>query len=55
MLELLDAPAEASGWSAAISTSTWAKRGEAVQEEEQMAGDEVQPSNLRGKTFVVRA
>lgn len=55
MLELLDAPAEASGWSAAISTSTWAKRGEAAQEGEQMAGDEVQPSNLRGKTFVVRA
>jgi dihydroxyacetone kinase len=48
MLKLLDAPAEASGWSAAISTSTWAKGGETRQEEEQMTGDEVQPSSLRG-------
>lgn len=48
MLELLDAPAEASGWSAAISSSAWAKQGESRQEEEQMIGDEVQPSNLRG-------
>ncbi|KAH3978473.1 hypothetical protein HBI56_084380 [Parastagonospora nodorum] len=47
MLELLDAPTEACGWSAAISTSTWAKRGEVKQQEDQMAADEVQPSNLR--------
>jgi dihydroxyacetone kinase len=52
MLELLDAPTEASGWSAAISTSTWAKRGEVKQHEDQMAADEVQPSNLRGKALV---
>ncbi|KAH5600147.1 hypothetical protein HBI45_148000 [Parastagonospora nodorum] len=47
MLELLDAPTEACGWSAAISTRTWAKRGEVKQQEDQMAADEVQPSNLR--------
>ena len=52
MLELLDAPTEACGWSAAISTSTWAKRGEVKQQEDQMAADEVQPSNLRGKAPV---
>jgi dihydroxyacetone kinase len=55
MLELLDAPAEASGWSAAISTSTWAKRGEAKQAEEEAAGEEVQPSNLRSKMAVLIA
>jgi dihydroxyacetone kinase len=49
MLDLLDAPAEASGWSAAVSTSTWAKQGETKQQEDQMVGEEVQPSNLRGK------
>jgi dihydroxyacetone kinase len=49
MLELLDAPAEASGWSAAVSTSTWARQGETKQQEDQMVGEEVQPSNLRGK------
>ncbi|CAG5164536.1 uncharacterized protein ALTATR162_LOCUS6667 [Alternaria atra] len=47
MLELLDAPAEASGWSAAISSSTWARRGEAKKSEEQVDEEEVQPSDLR--------
>jgi dihydroxyacetone kinase len=49
MLELLDAPAEANGWSAAISSSTWARRGEAKKSEEQVDEEEVQPSDLRGK------
>lgn len=48
MLDLLDAPAEANGWSATINTSTWAKRGESAQAEEEASGEEVQPSNLRG-------
>jgi dihydroxyacetone kinase len=52
MLELLDAPSEASGWSAAISTSTWARQGEVKQQEEEMTSEEIQPSNLRGKEFV---
>ncbi|CAN9120220.1 Dihydroxyacetone kinase 1 [Alternaria arborescens] len=47
MLELLDAPAEASGWSAAISSSTWARREEAKKSEEQVDEEEVQPSDLR--------
>lgn len=49
MLELLDAPAEASGWSAAISSSTWARRGEANKKEEEVDEEEVLPSDLRGK------
>ncbi|KAI4669532.1 uncharacterized protein J4E79_001576 [Alternaria viburni] len=47
MLELLDAPAEASGWSAAISSSTWARRGEAKKNEEQVDEEDIQPSDLR--------
>ncbi|KAI4906940.1 hypothetical protein J4E90_010144 [Alternaria incomplexa] len=47
MLELLDAPAEASGWSAAISSSTWARRGEAKKSEEQVDEEDIQPSDLR--------
>jgi dihydroxyacetone kinase len=49
LLELLDAPAEASGWSAAISSGTWQKRGQATEEKKQEVAEEVQPSNLRGK------
>jgi dihydroxyacetone kinase len=49
MLELLDAPAEASGWSAAISSSTWTRRGEAKKSEEQVDEEEIQPSDLRGE------
>jgi dihydroxyacetone kinase len=47
MLELLDAPAEATGWSAAISSSTWARRGEARKVEEKVDEEEVLPSDLR--------
>ncbi|KAF1945872.1 dihydroxyacetone kinase [Clathrospora elynae] len=47
MLELLDAPAEASGWPAAISSATWAKRGEVRKIEAQVDEEEVQPSDLR--------
>ncbi|KAH7385884.1 Dak1 domain-containing protein [Pyrenochaeta sp. MPI-SDFR-AT-0127] len=47
MLELLDAPAEASGWPAAISSGTWARQGEAKKQEEQSDGEDIQPSNLR--------
>lgn len=49
MLELLDAPAEASGWTAAISSKTWARQGEAQQDEEQAEEEGFQPSNLRGE------
>ncbi|KAJ4370306.1 dihydroxyacetone kinase Dak1 [Didymella sp. IMI 355093] len=47
LLELLDAPAEASGWSAAISSSTWQKRGHSAQEERHTDAEEIQPSTLR--------
>lgn len=49
ILELLDAPAEASGWSAAVTSGTWARQGEAAKKEEKADVDEIQPSNLRGK------
>jgi dihydroxyacetone kinase len=49
MLELLDAPSEASGWSAAVSGETWAKRGQAIKQDDGPEGDEVSPSNLRSK------
>lgn len=52
LLELLDAPAEASGWSAAISSSTWQKRGQSAQEEKHADAEEVQPSTLRGTSRV---
>jgi dihydroxyacetone kinase len=54
MLELLDAPAEASGWATAISTSTWAKRGEEKKKEEQVDEEEVQPSDLKGNHRWIR-
>ncbi|KAF2845571.1 dihydroxyacetone kinase [Plenodomus tracheiphilus IPT5] len=47
MLELLDAPAEACGWSAPISSKTWDKRGETQDQEDKVDGEEVKPSNLR--------
>lgn len=49
LLELLDAPAEASGWSAAISSGTWQKRGQQAEAEKHEDAEEVQPSTLRSK------
>ena len=34
MIELLDAPAEASGWSAAVSSETWSKQGHSGKQED---------------------
>jgi dihydroxyacetone kinase len=48
LLELLDAPAEASGWSAAISSGTWQKQGQAAEERRGSDAEEIQPSTLRG-------
>ena len=50
LLELLDAPAEASGWSAAISSGTWQKRGQAAEERRGSDAEEIQPSTLRGQS-----
>lgn len=46
MLELLDAPAEAVGWSAPIQTSTWEDRTDAPVEIRKTKLAEEQPSNL---------
>jgi len=47
MLELLDAPAEAAGWSAAVKTETWGRDFGASKEKTGGAVDEAKPSNLR--------
>jgi dihydroxyacetone kinase len=52
MLDLLDSPAEASGWSAPIKTGTWAMQGESKQYDGQTDEEQIQPSNLRSKGFM---
>ncbi|KAF2181922.1 dihydroxyacetone kinase [Zopfia rhizophila CBS 207.26] len=47
MLELLAAPAEASGWSAAVTSETWQKGETSTKQVDHAVADEVQPSNLR--------
>lgn len=49
MLELLDAPAEASGWSAAISTDTWQTRSTSTKEDRANDGDELESSNFQSE------
>lgn len=49
MLELLDAPAEALGWTAPISTEAWQKQRAASEQEDIVVEEEVSPSNLRCK------
>lgn len=49
MLELLDAPSEASGWSAAVKSDTWSKRGQSTKQEEHDGVEEVPSSNLRSE------
>ncbi|KAF2140723.1 uncharacterized protein K452DRAFT_273501 [Aplosporella prunicola CBS 121167] len=46
MLELLDAPAEATGWSAAVQTHTWDERSNAVLSPEIIGEEEVKQTNL---------
>lgn len=46
VLELLDAPAEASGWSAAVSSQTWQQRKASTGPETYVDGETIQPSNL---------
>lgn len=48
MLQLLDAPSEATGWSAAVSTRTWDSKSSKVMEAEDEEQEE-QSSNLRSK------
>jgi dihydroxyacetone kinase len=49
MLELLDAPAEAVGWTAPIPTSTWDNRSDAPVELKDSNLAEEKPSNLKRK------
>ena len=46
MLDLLDAPAECSGWSAAIKSSTWAKPPTQTREKGAGAGSENKPCGI---------
>lgn len=47
MLELLDAPAEATGWPAHIKTNTWEKKFSDTEETEVTDNNEIKPSNLK--------
>jgi len=49
MLELLDAPAEANGWSAAVTTETWRERSNATIEHDKSASVESKPSGISSK------
>jgi dihydroxyacetone kinase len=53
MLELLDAPAEAVGWTSSIRAKTWESQGEASathQTQERNLETESQPSNIKSKS-----
>ncbi|KAL2191805.1 dihydroxyacetone kinase [Thermothelomyces heterothallicus CBS 203.75] len=47
MIELLDYPCEATGWSAPISKRTWEERNTATREEGASIGGETRPSGLK--------
>jgi len=51
MLELLDAPAESTGWSAVVNTNTWELKSALVEPKIQgtQDTDEVKPSNLKSE------
>jgi triose/dihydroxyacetone kinase / FAD-AMP lyase (cyclizing) len=48
MLDLLDAPAHATGWSASVRGETWEKQSLSGGSTEYPASEELRPSNLRG-------
>jgi dihydroxyacetone kinase len=55
MLELLDAPSEAVGWSSAVRTETWnAKRNESKELDSSVAEPESKPSNIKSEFCVIR-
>jgi dihydroxyacetone kinase len=47
MIELLDAPAEATGWVAAVTGDTWAKGADTAKARRGSDEESVEPSNLR--------
>jgi dihydroxyacetone kinase len=55
MLELIDAPAEASGWTAAISSETWKRRGEKTETQEIAKEEVFKPGNLNLDYVVAKA
>ncbi len=52
MLDLLDAPAEANGWSTAIKKETWEKNYEVTKENAETGENEIKQSNLKGVFYV---
>lgn len=55
MLELLDAPAEASGWTTAISSETWKRREEKNEDKEATKEEETQAGSLSLDYAVAKA
>lgn len=49
MLQLLDAPAEATGWAAAVSTKSWENKSTKIREDGGADDNESKPSNLKSK------
>lgn len=49
MLELIDAPAEATGWPAKIKTSTWEKKFTNPQETQSFDSDKIKSSNMKSR------
>ncbi|KAK3209658.1 hypothetical protein GRF29_44g258313, partial [Pseudopithomyces chartarum] len=47
MIQLLDAPAQATGWTAAISSEAWSKQAQPAKERRASEDEEVEASNLR--------
>ncbi|KAL2257214.1 hypothetical protein VTK26DRAFT_508 [Humicola hyalothermophila] len=47
MIELLDYPCEATGWSAPISKQTWEEKNTATREEDASVAGDIQPSGLK--------
>ncbi|KAJ9155978.1 Dihydroxyacetone kinase [Coniochaeta hoffmannii] len=48
MIELLDAPCEATGWAAPISKGSWEAKNTATREQEVANHDDISPSGLKG-------
>ncbi|KAI9837246.1 MAG: hypothetical protein M1819_000320 [Sarea resinae] len=46
MVELLEAPSEATGWTRGVSAEVWDRRSDAVKEEDAALQEETKPSNL---------
>lgn len=49
LLELLDAPSEATGWSTAVNTKSWETKSDKVMEDGDSNGHESSPSSLTSK------